>query len=141
GPRGRAGDLPGPAKPPPPARARPHRRVVRRPRRPAAAGATGPPGRCRPATAPGRGGVAVGAGSRSAGAGRGPGGTVRPGSVLQARYEPGAPGCSPDNGPLSGLPPSPFVPKARLDEPTSTGTSPLPARVDGIARIPNGKPN
>jgi len=52
--------------------------------------------RCRPATAPGRGGAAVGAGSRSAGAGRGPGGTVRPGSVLQTRYEPGAPGCSPE---------------------------------------------
>jgi hypothetical protein len=28
-----------------------------------------------------------------------------------------------DNGPLSGLPPSPFVPKASLDEPTSSGGS------------------
>jgi hypothetical protein len=46
--------------------------VLRRPRRTAAAGAAGPPGRCRRAAPAGRGGVAVGAGSRGAGAGRGP---------------------------------------------------------------------
>src|SRR6185312_15114801 len=46
-----------------------------------------------------------------------------------------------DNGPLSGLPPSPFVPKARLDEPTSSGDSTLPGRVDGIAGMPNWEPN